>query len=816
MKVLLFLLILCVLPLVSGADTTNPRFFNFQSIMRGDNGELVTDPFIDLEFQITDDNNQVLYSEEQKNIQVIRGAVNVLVGEGTLPGTNQLTGGLPADIFDPRTGSKFLRFQVGANLMGDGIELVSMPYAYWSEQALKVVPNAIGSEEIKDGSIELKDLARSIQFSDVQGTVTEAQVPASLATDAELAAHATAKVAHKASQISVEGPYMAYPAKNVEEIIKALDEKVYLYKVNGKEDVAKATNGATGALGAHVSATLAHGSDGTVVGKNTLDASILGLQGQINAANTNVTTEFQAGDSLLQTNLANHAAQTQGVHGLTSVDPNNAIVGTTETQTLTNKTLENPILNGGSLIGDANTLIDLGASIGDGKGLKLPQGTANPPNSNNLVGLLFWDTDDGLLKVSTGTGWLTAGNPFGASVDSGEISDGTISDADISGSSNITQLGQTIESGEISDDTITNSDIAPAAGIADTKLATITTAGKVADSALSANVTKLGGSIESGEITDGTITNTDLNGSAGITDSKLATISTAGKVADSALSGNVTKLGGSIESGEITDGTISNSDISASAAIDWSKVNKTEAAPGDIGAAPASHAHTDADIPNTITVDFATTAGSATKATSLSANGTNCTSGQFAQGVDASGNAEGCAAVSVDTSGFVQKSGDTMTGELKVPDQTGIALNAGNFSVGKALRDHETRIAGLEGKDTISFSKVTGSIAESQVPQFMRPFAFGTVDFSNGVPNPGALNLTTSAAGVDIGLGDGCINIKFNTAPSSSNYTVSAISNMSSGHAYTYISGKSPTGFTVCYSGTTVPTSMDVLVFGNL
>ncbi len=60
-------------------------------------------------------------------------------------------------------------------------------------------------------------------------------------------------------------------------------------------------------------------------------------------------------------------------------------------------------------------------------------------------------------------------------------------------------------------------------------------------------------SVTSAMIMDGEIVNADINASAAIADTKLATISTAGKVADSALSANVTKLGPTIEAGEITD-----------------------------------------------------------------------------------------------------------------------------------------------------------------------------------------------------------------------------------------------------------------------
>ena len=87
--------------------------------------------------------------------------------------------------------------------------------------------------------------------------------------------------------------------------------------------------------------------------------------------------------------------------------------------------------------------------------------------------------------------------------------------------------------------------------------------GTVPDARLSANASLLGPSIESAEITDGTIANADISPSAAIADTKLATLSTAGKVANSALSSSVTLLGQTIESAEITDGTIAAADVNA-------------------------------------------------------------------------------------------------------------------------------------------------------------------------------------------------------------------------------------------------------------
>lgn len=156
---------------------------------------------------------------------------------------------------------------------------------------------------------------------------------------------------------------------------------------------------------------------------------------------------------------------------------------------------------------------------------------------------------------------------------------------------------------QISDGTLINDDLSATAAISDVKLATISTAGKVADSALSSNVSLLGSDISlssevsgvlpisqgglggstaassrtalglgalavedevtggsGGTITDGTLVNNDFHGSAAISDSKLATISTPGKVSDSALSANVSRLGSSISLSSEVSGILPTSD----------------------------------------------------------------------------------------------------------------------------------------------------------------------------------------------------------------------------------------------------------------
>jgi hypothetical protein len=125
----------------------------------------------------------------------------------------------------------------------------------------------------------------------------------------------------------------------------------------------------------------------------------------------------------------------------------------------------------------------------------------------------------------------------------------------------------TVTSTMILDGTIVNADINASAAIALSKLAT---------GALPTGIT-----IASGNIIDGTIANADINASAGIVYSKLALssgivnadISASAAIALSKLATGALPTGITVSSGNIVDGTIINADISASAAIDGTKIS---------------------------------------------------------------------------------------------------------------------------------------------------------------------------------------------------------------------------------------------------
>lgn len=137
-----------------------------------------------------------------------------------------------------------------------------------------------------------------------------------------------------------------------------------------------------------------------------------------------------------------------------------------------------------------------------------------------------------------------AGNGSGlTALNADQLSSGTVPNARLS--ANVSLLGQSIESGEITDGTIVNADISPSAAIADTKLATISSAGKVANSATTATSANTPNAIVardgSGNFAAAAITASSFSGNgAGLTGLNASQLS-SGTVPDARLAANVAR-----------------------------------------------------------------------------------------------------------------------------------------------------------------------------------------------------------------------------------------------------------------------------------
>jgi hypothetical protein len=229
-----------------------------------------------------------------------------------------------------------------------------------------------------------------------------------------------------------------------------------------------------------------------------------------------------------------HIENVTSAHGLTIAD----VITTTNTKTLTNKTLTSPTITGTGAIAGTFTGNLTGNVTGNVSGTS-GSTTGNAATATALAtARTFQLTGDveasGVTFDGTGNVSLTTVIGTGAIVNADVNASAAIDKTKISGTAITAGDTGTVTSTMIANDTIVNADINSAAAIAYSKL-------------------NLAGSITSSDIVDATIVNADISATAAIAKTKL-------------------DLGGTITSADLVDGTIVNSDINASAAIALSKL----------------------------------------------------------------------------------------------------------------------------------------------------------------------------------------------------------------------------------------------------
>jgi hypothetical protein len=135
------------------------------------------------------------------------------------------------------------------------------------------------------------------------------------------------------------------------------------------------------------------------------------------------------------------------------------------------------------------------------------------------------------------TGTFTGNGAGLTGLDAGALASGTVPDARLG--ANLSRLGASIETGELADGAVTSTKLANDA----------VTSAKIAD-----------GAVTTAKIADGTLVNADLSPTAAIADTKLATIASPGKVANAATTGTRTNTPNTLvlrdAAGDFAAGTI--------------------------------------------------------------------------------------------------------------------------------------------------------------------------------------------------------------------------------------------------------------------
>jgi hypothetical protein len=197
----------------------------------------------------------------------------------------------------------------------------------------------------------------------------------------------------------------------------------------------------------------------------------------------------------------NHRNATTEVHGLTI---SSAVVGTIDTQTLTNKSLTAPTLTGTATVADINAsgTVTSAAFVGPLTGAVTGNVTGNL--TGNVTGNVTGNADTA-TELATPRDIALSGDVTGSTT--------------FSGTANVTITAA------IGNEVIVNADVNPSAAIAYSKLNladSIVNADVSASAAIAYSKLNISGLITSADIADGTIVNDDINASAAIALSKLA------------------------------------------------------------------------------------------------------------------------------------------------------------------------------------------------------------------------------------------------------------------------------------------------------
>jgi hypothetical protein len=273
-----------------------PPLINFQSVLLDEGGNLLPSGPTTVQFQILDENQAPIYSETQ-SVDVVKGAVAALIGNGT-DSKGTTTGGVPEDIFASGA-PRYLQVQVGSHAPEAPMTIVPVPYAQWSETCATVVDGGITSNAIAKAAVGFEALAPDVvskladEMSKSQGVVTAQALGA----------------AGGATQVGVEAKFINSGSSSVQGVLQDLDlsakksqEMDAFLKGKLNQEITDRTDAVAGVQGK---------LDQEVKDRTAADT---GLQGQITkeiSDRSNAITQEQqarsAGDSSLQSLLSQEA-----------------------------------------------------------------------------------------------------------------------------------------------------------------------------------------------------------------------------------------------------------------------------------------------------------------------------------------------------------------------------------------------------------------------------------------------------------------------------------------------------------------------------
>lgn len=292
-RILLVLLVIFTALPALAATASVPKYLNYQAALFDEGGNLLPDGKTRLYFRILDAAQKVVYEEEQ-DVEVVSGAVSVIVGSGVDLKNGAPTGGISGDMLLP-DGPRYLEVQAEGHSPEGPMELVSVPYAEYADTAFKVADGAVDSGQIKDGALKIDHFTDEL-IIELGGRIIGSGDQSTVVVREEFNSYKTSiSNSGGGAQVGVTPDFAYSSATNVQNVLKDLDlaiKKRY-------EDVEKVKESYTAQF---VAETLARSNaDGTLQSNITTEA----------------TTRAQD-DSALQGQFTSHVGNTSNPHGVTA------------------------------------------------------------------------------------------------------------------------------------------------------------------------------------------------------------------------------------------------------------------------------------------------------------------------------------------------------------------------------------------------------------------------------------------------------------------------------------------------------------------
>lgn len=285
--------------------------------------------------------DSTLYSEEQL-VQVRNGVALISIGNGYAVGSgySNSAGGLEAGTFDVGTDIVVEILVEGQTIPQELTVLGSQPYAFISQKAMSVANDTVTSSQIRDGSIHSEDLDESLLDQIQNSSPVLVQSDDGQYTAIDL----------NASQVEVDPDIGLNNASgsSLDAVLRDLDTAIDTLRGTDLDQSVDSVNESIDTVNATIEShsdavSGVHGVTGNIVGSSDTQS----LTNKTLDSTNNIVGEAITSGAISESRipaLGQHTGASSGVHGVTG-----SVVGTTDSQSMQNKTLDGT----NSLSGDA-------------------------------------------------------------------------------------------------------------------------------------------------------------------------------------------------------------------------------------------------------------------------------------------------------------------------------------------------------------------------------------------------------------------------------------------------------------------------------